>query len=77
MEDSYRNDKNENIGLNLTNFTLYGMMIHSDLQYKDGPEAPNFQNYFKDQMNFRDCDKEAWSFEAYNNLLCLHELFTF
>lgn len=65
LEDSYRNDANRNIGLNLTNFTLYGMMIHSNLQYKDSPEAPNFQNFFKEQMNFKNYNKEAWSFEAY------------
>lgn len=41
------------------------MMIHSKLQYSDNPPAPNFQNFFKEQMYLKGCDKEAWSFEAY------------
>ena len=65
LEDSYRNANKENIGLNLTNFTLYGMMIHSALKYKENDLYPNFQQLFKDQMKLKDSDEPAWSFEAY------------
>lgn len=65
LEDSYRNKDKENIGLNLTNFTLYGMMIHSALTYNDDDLYPNFQNMFKDQMKLKDSKNVAWSFEAY------------
>lgn len=65
LEDSYRNDKKENIGLNLTNFTLYGMMIHSAESYNDGDEYPNFQNFFEKKMKIKGDNGFAWSFEAY------------
>ena len=65
LEDSYRSRTGDNIGLNLTNFTLYGMMIHSSLKYDEGDLYPNYQNLFVNQLNMKDCDKAAWSFEAY------------
>lgn len=66
LEDSYRGKKNNNVGLNLTNFTLYGMMIHSSLKYKDEKlYYPNYQNKFEEQMKLKDSDVFAWSFEAY------------
>jgi len=66
LEDSYRNQTDDNIGLNLTNFTLYGMMIHSSLKYnKEGIYTPNYQNLFNTQMKLKDSDQFAWSFEAY------------
>lgn len=66
LEDSYRGPKGENIGLNLTNFTLCGMMLHSNLTYKDTPFAPNFQKSFERNMGFQSReDKLAWSFESY------------
>ncbi len=65
LEDSYRNKDKENIGLNLTNFTLYGMMVHSALTYNEDDVYPNFQNMFKEQMKLKDCENVAWSFEAY------------
>ena len=65
LEDSYRNANKENIGLNLTNFTLYGMMIHSALKYEENDLYPNFQQLFKDQMKLKNSDEPAWSFEAY------------
>ena len=65
LEDSYRGQNGENIGLNLTNFTLYGMMIHSSLKYDWSDQPPNFQNFFKEQMVLRNSDVLAWSFEAY------------
>lgn len=65
LEDSYRGDNNENIGLNLTNFTLFGMMLHSNTQYNEKDEYPNYQNYFNEQFKFKESDCFAWSFEAY------------
>lgn len=68
LEDSYRGENNENIGLNLTNYTLYGMMIHSGLQYQKGHQYPNFHELFRKRMLVRDCENSesfAWSFEAY------------
>lgn len=66
LEDSYRGRNNTNIGLNLTNFTLYGMMIHSDLRYKDSKSyCPNYQNKFDAQMKLKGSEVVAWSFEAY------------
>lgn len=65
LEDSYRGPKDENIGLNLTNFTLYGMMTHSALKYKNNNKEPNFQDQFKNQMKIEGSDMDAWSFEAY------------
>lgn len=77
LEDSYRNADNENVGLNLTNFTLYGMMIHSSLTYKQEDSAwnkvktqkdtqyPNYQMTFSRQVAITGTNMQAWSFEAY------------
>lgn len=65
LEDSYRGENNENIGLNLTNYTLYGMMVHSASKYNEEDEYPNFQSLFSDHMKVKGCDTPAWSFEAY------------
>ena len=65
LEDSYRGENGENIGLNLTNYTLYGMMIHSSATYKENDDYPNFQNKFQEQMNIPGHTSPAWSFEAY------------
>lgn len=64
LEDSYRNNDKKNIGLNLTNFTLYGMMIHSKQIYEDDVFCPNFQNEFDKQMKLKGYNEYAWSFEA-------------
>lgn len=63
LEDSYRDTDNRNIGLNLTNFTLYGMMIHSSEKYSDD-DCPNFQHQFDQQMKLKGAEQFAWSFEA-------------
>lgn len=65
LEDSYRGNNDKNIGLNLTNFTLYGMMIHAPLGYEDAEIQPNFQSLFDDQMKLKASGEYAWSFEAY------------
>lgn len=65
LEDSYRNGDGKNIGLNLTNFTLYGMMIHSKTHYNDNDFYPNYQDEFKAQMSIEPSGSEAWSFEAF------------
>lgn len=64
LEDSYRDNDKKNIGLNLTNFTLYGMMMHSKEFYEDDAAYPNFQNEFDKQMKLKDNNEYAWSFEA-------------
>lgn len=64
LEDSYRDDAKRNIGLNLTNFALYGMMIHSKQLYEDDVFHPNFQNEFDKQMKLKGYNEYAWSFEA-------------
>ena len=65
LEDSYRGADKENVGLNLTNFTLYGMMVHSALKYTDDDLYPNFQQQFSEQMALAGSKTFAWSFEAY------------
>ncbi len=67
LEDSYRDEKGNNVGLNLTNYTLYGIMVHSGLKYKSDLIPPNFHMQFKnDQLaNVDGCNINAWSFEAY------------
>lgn len=65
LEDSYRGEYNENIGLNLTNFTLYGIQLHSSSKYEEEDEYPNYQNLFDEQMKFKGSKSFAWSFEAY------------
>lgn len=65
LEDSYRGDNGENIGLNLTNFSLYGMMIHSKLKYDENESYPSFHEEINRLFKIKDCDINAWSFEAY------------
>ena len=67
LEDSYRDEEAENIGLNLTNFALYGMMIHSSLKYNGKADSlyPNYQNQFSERMRLNGYNDCAWSFEAH------------
>lgn len=65
LEDSYRGEDGQNIGLNLTNYTLYGMMMHSKINYDKADKYPNFQDEFREQMLISDGNLPAWSFEAY------------
>lgn len=65
LEDSYRDDKGSNIGLNLTNYTLWGIMNHSGLKYKDSDLIPNYQNRFSNMIKVKGKSSEAWSFEGY------------
>ena len=73
LEDSYKDKFGKNIGLNLTNFTLYGTMIHSSMQYKNSSKQPDYQNSFNDLLlihqtidkKSNDEEQFAWSFEAY------------
>lgn len=58
-------------GLNLTNYTLWGILHHSGIEYKEGRVNTNirYPNYL-DQYNNCLCmkgsqDKQAWSFEAF------------
>lgn len=62
LEDLY-----ELNGLNLSNFTLYGLANHSKLIYKE--YVPNYNNldfykYLKQYCKLSD-DKDAWSFESF------------
>lgn len=70
LEDSYRDNENNNIGLNLTNYTLWGMMNHSKLRYSDVEEK--YLNYHKPLLKYCSLKKkkrgefaDAWSLEAY------------
>lgn len=65
LEDSYRGDAKENLGLNLTNFTLYGMMVHSNLKYDKNDKYPSYQNELDPFFKMKNSDTKAWSFEAY------------
>lgn len=65
LEDSYVGEHGQNIGLNLTNFSLYGMIIHSKLKYKENDLYPNFQNELDSLFKLKNHDSYAWSFEAY------------
>lgn len=65
LEDSYCDDNGENIGLNLTNFSLYGMIIHSKLKYSKGDLYPSFHQEINHLFKMKNCDINAWSFEAY------------
>lgn len=65
LEDSYRGNDGKNIGLNLTNFSLYGMMIHSKLKYNEDDLYLVFHNEFDELFKIKDSDVYAWSFEAF------------
>lgn len=67
LEDAYRNKDNRNIGLNLTNYTLYGMMIHSKMKYAKHElrNEPVFWREFEELMKLKDSKTYAWSFEAF------------
>ena len=65
LENSYV-DETKNTGLNLTNFTLFGMMRHSKMNYAGTKlPPPSFQNDFKHLYTLKDAEVDAWSFEAY------------
>lgn len=64
LEDSYRTSA-KNAGLNLTNFTLCGIMMHSRIRYNDVDPYPDYQKYFTENMSFPGNRGLAWSFEAY------------
>ncbi len=65
LEDSYRSKDGKNIGLNLTNFTLYGMIIHSKIMYDANDKYPNYYREFENYIKIKDCEEYAWSIEAY------------
>jgi dGTPase len=57
----------DDFGLDLTNFTLYGMNIHSSQVYKKGknPDKLKYYNQFSSFMHLKDSSNDAWSFEAF------------
>ncbi len=73
LEDSYRDENKLSVGLNLTNFSLYGMMIHSGLDYgkKELKQTTDFRKEFDAELKLRNCrtgevhETDAWSFEAF------------
>ena len=68
LEDNYRDNFGNNIGLNLTNYTLWGMINHSSQSYKPGMFScdPTYQTMFSNMLNVKGNNNvEAWSFEAY------------
>lgn len=60
-----------NAGLNLTNFTLWGILHHSSLEYKEGKVntaylKTKYREQYKDDIAFDGiANSEAWSFEAF------------
>ena len=56
-----------NTGLDLTNFTLYGMIAHSSLKYKSDVDENSLKYYeqYNKYLKLPDSDNFAWSFEAY------------
>ena len=65
LEDSYRDINGANIGLNLTNYTLWGIQNHSNAFFRDSNLKPNYQNRFADMLSISNNESEAWSFEGY------------
>lgn len=65
IEDSYRGSNGINIGLNLTNYTLWGMLNHSKVKYNVGDRYPNYQNQFERFINLPGQNARAWSLEGY------------
>lgn len=61
----------EDYGLNLTNYTLWGIMHHSTLDYKEGrvsaiTREANYRKQYDELFAVRGYyGKEAWSFEAF------------
>ena len=53
-------------GLDLTNFTLWGIMHHSDLSYHDTEADCPYKDEFSELMKHHGAENgEAWSFEAF------------
>ena len=74
LDNSYEDDDPYvNYGLNLTNFTLWGIMHHSGMNYFDGKTeleenlktCPYGENYAPYIEHSEHCGCEAWSFEAF------------
>lgn len=51
-------------GLNLTNYTLWGMMHHSKLAYGDEDGSPNYCEIFNKDLEVKN-GQQAWSFEGF------------
>lgn len=65
LEDSYRENNGANIGLNLTNYTLWGVQNHSKLTYSENDYPPNYKKQYDDYMLIKATGVEAWSIEGY------------
>ena len=65
IEDSYRDKDGRNIGLNLTNYTLWGILNHTKIKYNETESFPNYQMQFKRFLTINGLETEAWSLEAH------------
>lgn len=69
LEDSYRDPEGNNLGLNLTNYTLWGMQSHSKSDYGEKLGSsyinPNYQHQYEKLLQVNGIEQPAWSFEAY------------
>lgn len=51
LEDAYRNSDGKNIGLNLTNYTLWGILNHSKLRYNNNSSVPVYYKQFQKNIS--------------------------
>lgn len=70
LKNSMKLEKNYgNHGLDLTNFTLYGLQNHSKLQYKPGiisnPDKLGYYDYYRERGCTLDGKCYAWSLESF------------
>lgn len=65
LEDSYRGKDHNNIGLNLTNYTLWGIQNHSKMKYSDEKYEPNYRTQYDEYLQINGIGAEAWSLEGY------------
>lgn len=62
--------KSDQFGLDLTNYTLWGIIHHSSVEYKEGKVSSNYtypafyERYMKYCKKSYNSEKDAWSFEA-------------
>lgn len=56
-------------GLDLTNFTLFGIQFHSSPRYKLGkigcPDSLGYYDQYNSYLRIDECNQVAWSFEAF------------
>lgn len=67
LEDSYCEENGNNIGLNLTNYTLWGIQNHSKEAYSKEEEkyTPDYKKQYDNYLTIKSTEAEAWSLEGY------------